>query len=169
MPKEETDPQIFIIRSILVTTDLSSEAQSAFSVAASLSSHYNATVTLLSCVDTTPQFSEFGLTTIDAPIVPEPEDLNKVRESLDRSLEGIIAAKFNPAATRFQVIEAPTQVKYSILRYIEQTSPDLVVMASHGRRGFARFVLGSVAEFVLRQSTRPTLIVPVARGDAPAV
>ncbi len=166
MPHKETAPQIFFIRSILVTTDLSPEAQSAFSVAASLSSHYNATVTLLSCVDTTPQFSEFGLTTIDAPIVPEPEDLSKVRESLNRSLEGVIASQFNPAVTRYQVIEAPIQVKYSVLRYIEEASPDLVVMASHGRRGFARFVLGSVAEFVLRRSSKPTLIVPVARGDA---
>lgn len=35
---------------------------------------------------------------------------------------------------------------------------DLIVMASHGRRGFARFVLGSQATRVLTHSTVPMLI-----------
>jgi nucleotide-binding universal stress UspA family protein len=153
-----------------VTTDLSPESQSAFSVAVSLSSHYNAAVTLLSCIDSTPQFSEFGLSTIDAPLISEPEDLNKIRESLNRSLERVIASEFKAAAVRYQVIEATMPVKYSILKYIEETSPDLVVMASHGRSGFARFVLGSVAEFIMRRSNKATLIVPVAgREDRPAI
>jgi CBS domain-containing protein len=32
-------------------------------------------------------------------------------------------------------------------------------MATHGRRGFSRFFLGSVAEMVLRESTCPVLTV----------
>jgi universal stress protein A len=36
---------------------------------------------------------------------------------------------------------------------------DLVVMASHGRKGFKHFVLGSVAEQVARESQVPVLIV----------
>ena len=36
---------------------------------------------------------------------------------------------------------------------------DLVVVGTHGRRGFARFVLGSVAERVVRTSTVPVLTV----------
>lgn len=35
---------------------------------------------------------------------------------------------------------------------------DLIVMASHGRRGFAKFVLGSEATRVLSHSTIPVLI-----------
>jgi nucleotide-binding universal stress UspA family protein len=36
---------------------------------------------------------------------------------------------------------------------------DLVVMGSHGRRGFRRFVLGSVAEHVVRAAPAPVLVV----------
>jgi nucleotide-binding universal stress UspA family protein len=35
---------------------------------------------------------------------------------------------------------------------------DLIVMASHGRRGFAKFLLGSQANKVVTQSTIPVLI-----------
>jgi nucleotide-binding universal stress UspA family protein len=38
---------------------------------------------------------------------------------------------------------------------------DRVVMGTHGRRDWRRFVLGSVAERFLRISTRPVLLVPL--------
>ncbi len=40
-----------------------------------------------------------------------------------------------------------------------QETPDLVVMASHGRTGLARFALGSVADRLVREGTTPVLIV----------
>jgi nucleotide-binding universal stress UspA family protein len=42
---------------------------------------------------------------------------------------------------------------------------DLVVMGTHGRRGFSRLTLGSNAEAVMRTSTVPVLLV---RAAAPA-
>ena len=36
---------------------------------------------------------------------------------------------------------------------------DLVVMGTHGRRGFSRLIMGSNAEAVMRTSTVPTLLV----------
>lgn len=38
---------------------------------------------------------------------------------------------------------------------------DIVVMGTHGRRGFQRLVLGSVAEAYLRLSVCPVLLVPL--------
>jgi len=43
-----------------------------------------------------------------------------------------------------------------VLKAGRKTGADLVVMATHGRRGFSRF-FGSVAEFVLDKSTCPVL------------
>jgi nucleotide-binding universal stress UspA family protein len=41
------------------------------------------------------------------------------------------------------------------------TSPgDVVVMTSHARSGFTRFVLGSVAEKLVRECEAPVLLVP---------
>ncbi len=41
----------------------------------------------------------------------------------------------------------------------EQSGADLIVMATHGRRGLSRFVLGSVAERVVREAPCPVLII----------
>ncbi len=47
----------------------------------------------------------------------------------------------------------------AILTAEKRTNADVVVMATHGRRGFKRFFLGSIAELVLRESTCPVLTV----------
>ena len=41
---------------------------------------------------------------------------------------------------------------------------DLLVMGTHGRKGFQRLILGSVAERCLRQATLPVLLIPSASG-----
>jgi nucleotide-binding universal stress UspA family protein len=48
------------------------------------------------------------------------------------------------------------------------TKHDLVVMGTHGRRGVARFALGSVTEKVIRACTRPVLVVNAQMVTPPA-
>lgn len=47
-----------------------------------------------------------------------------------------------------------------ILRYALRGSIDLIVLGTHGRSGFSRMLLGSVAERVLRGARCPVLTVP---------
>jgi nucleotide-binding universal stress UspA family protein len=47
----------------------------------------------------------------------------------------------------------------SILDYAEAHDIDLIVMSTHGRRGFRRLLLGSVAEEVVQRSSCPVLTV----------
>jgi nucleotide-binding universal stress UspA family protein len=47
----------------------------------------------------------------------------------------------------------------SILRAEKRLAADLIVIATHGRRGFSRVFLGSVAEMVLREATCPVLTI----------
>jgi nucleotide-binding universal stress UspA family protein len=53
----------------------------------------------------------------------------------------------------------------SILQAQADYHPDLLVMATHGRRGLSRMFLGSVAEAVVRKATCPVLTV---RDEIPA-
>jgi nucleotide-binding universal stress UspA family protein len=52
---------------------------------------------------------------------------------------------------------------------IDATGPDDVVLTSHGRSGVRRWLLGSVAEKLVRLGTVPTIVVPAgarrAAGD----
>ena len=50
-----------------------------------------------------------------------------------------------------------------ILRFADENSIDLILMATHGRSGFKRWAIGSVADKVLHASKVPVWLVP-ARG-----
>lgn len=62
--------------------------------------------------------------------------------------------------------EAPSldDVSVLILNAATAFNADLLVMGTHGRRGFQRLILGSVAERCVRQATLPVLLVPSAAG-----
>ncbi|NOT56789.1 MAG: universal stress protein [Deltaproteobacteria bacterium] len=47
-----------------------------------------------------------------------------------------------------------------ILRVTEQQAPDFIVMATHGRTGVQRFLLGSVTSKIVRAGSCPVLVVP---------
>ncbi len=51
----------------------------------------------------------------------------------------------------------------SIVAAAEEEEVDLIVMSSHGRTGFARFMLGSVAEKVVRHCPGPIYILKEPR------
>ena len=53
-----------------------------------------------------------------------------------------------------------------VLNAAKAEGSDLIVMGTHGRRGFQRLILGSVAERCVRQSTLPVLLIPSAAGNA---
>ncbi len=54
----------------------------------------------------------------------------------------------------------------SIVEYAAADKNTLIVMATHGRSGLQRWLLGSVAEKVLRATANPLLLVRAAEGGA---
>lgn len=48
----------------------------------------------------------------------------------------------------------------NIIDYAAKNNVDLIIMATHGRTGLARWALGSVADKVLREANRPVMVVP---------
>ena len=65
----------------------------------------------------------------------------------------------------YHVVDAPS-VHKEILAQANLLSADVVVVASHGRSGFDRLMLGSVAEKLLRSSPIPIMTVPAHVPDA---
>ncbi|WP_261543339.1 universal stress protein [Burkholderia multivorans] len=60
------------------------------------------------------------------------------------------------------VAPAGEDIPHRIVGLAGEIGADLIVMGTHGRRGFRRLVLGSVAERVLRQATCPVLMIPAS-------
>jgi nucleotide-binding universal stress UspA family protein len=71
------------------------------------------------------------------------------------------------SSARKQGVEAETTsieiqkgpVGAAIAEYAEQWPADLIVIGTHGRRGIRRLVMGTDAEYVVRTTTVPVLLV----------
>lgn len=72
---------------------------------------------------------------------------------------GVTASTAMVAATR-------EPIAATLLAEASKWQADLIVMGTHGRRGFGRAVLGSVAENLLRVSTLPVLMVRAHAGGS---
>jgi nucleotide-binding universal stress UspA family protein len=89
-------------------------------------------------------------------------------QNAQSALDAVVSTLPLPAArvkTRVQIGRPGEQV----VAYAREHDADLIVMASgeHGR--IARFLLGSVADYVVRAATCPVLIIPVHAHHASAV
>jgi nucleotide-binding universal stress UspA family protein len=55
-------------------------------------------------------------------------------------------------------------VAHTIVEYAKAISADLIVMGTHGRTGLAHFIIGSVAERVVRLAPCPVLTVGLEKS-----
>lgn len=90
----------------------------------------------------------------------------KIEQAYLSSQAQQIAVALNGAAT-CKVITGP--VVSALEQEITAADPDLVVMATHGRGGFSRAWLGSVADALIRNVHKPILLVRTESEDAPVV
>jgi len=98
------------------------------------------------------------------------EDVAECRNSsLERArlMVGRIAAQLEFKGFRTSVLTPDADPRHAIIETAADWPADLIVMGSHGRRGFDRLLLGSVAESVLRHAQCSVEIVRrgVAKAD----
>ena len=104
------------------------------------------------------------------PMIIEPAgmpvyaDLYKGQEEAARRQLGEIV-KTRLSGIKCQLSIHNGEPAQTILGIARRLQPDLLVMATHGRKGFSHFFLGSVAELVLRSATCPVLTVRGAEHD----
>lgn len=65
----------------------------------------------------------------------------------------------NAETRMIEVTNALEQASEKIVQTADELKVDLIVLGTHGRRGFNRLILGSVAEETLRTSTIPVLLI----------
>jgi nucleotide-binding universal stress UspA family protein len=79
---------------------------------------------------------------------------NPAVEDLERMLTAIKPTDPN---VRFQHRLATGDPASAIVRLAEEEKADLIVMGTHGRTGFFRLLMGSVAEAIVRRAKCPVL------------
>ncbi len=140
------------LRHILLTTDLSKDALRAFEPVLSLARQTRAKVSILHVVQ------DLQATPHGAPFAPAqsspslPRDIEKARVKL----EEICAPLTEGLDVSLHVIGHADPV-LGIVHFARDCGADLIALSTHGRTGFRRLALGSVAEEVLRKSPIPVL------------
>lgn len=77
------------------------------------------------------------------------------------------AKRLEAAGFRVATSVKEGEAKKEILEFAKRWKPDLIVVGSHGRRGFDRLLLGSVSEAVARHAQCSVRIVRAAGPAAP--
>lgn len=137
---------------ILVPTDGSENSDQAIEHAVDLAAKYDAAIHAVYVVNT--------------GAVPSPDP--GMREEFISAGEdhGADAVQAVAAAGKSAGIDVTTSVirgvpYEAILDYTEDNDIDLIVMGTHGRTGLRHFLLGSVAERVIRHTSVPVLLVRI--------
>jgi nucleotide-binding universal stress UspA family protein len=143
-----------MFKHVLIATDGSELAQKALAHGLALAKALDARVTAVTVTDIYP-------TGPYSPI-PMPSMIEHYEAAAALSAANILAA-VNDAATKLGVACVPLHVKdqapaEGILDAANESGCDVIVVASHGRSGMKRLLLGSVAQKVVTLSTVPVLI-----------
>jgi nucleotide-binding universal stress UspA family protein len=88
-------------------------------------------------------------------------DYDEHQASAAKALLAKAKAKAEAAGASAETVHMPrSQPADSIVEIAKSRGCDLIVMASHGRRGFRRLILGSQTAEVVARSPVPVLVIP---------
>jgi universal stress protein A len=138
----------FPFKRILAPVDFDPSSLMALDIAAKLAQQNDGTVSVLHIVPVD----------IDVSGMPQYVDLIKRQENIDREkLTAIV--KQHLTDVKWEVLDEMGPPAEVIVAVATRLPADLIVMVTHGRRGLARLVEGSIAEKVLRHAPCPVLAV----------
>lgn len=141
------------MKRVLCPVDFSETSRHALNHALAVAKWYEARVTVLHVIH--------PLLVLEPPVLfveaPREAELSDVGSRRERLREWLNAANA-PGDTDIAVDEGNPVLR--ILSHAASLPADLIVMGTHGRSGFDRFALGSVAEKVLRKAGCPVVTVP---------
>ncbi|WP_423199684.1 MULTISPECIES: universal stress protein [unclassified Cupriavidus] len=144
---------------ILVAIDGGPSSALAIGQATTLAKACNAEVKVLFVVDDSDLFFESSYI--------NPDDVMRELSNAGNTALAAAALRLENAGVRFltELAERPVspgQISATIVERAERWPADLIVMGTHGRRGFRRMVMGSVSEGVVAKTNKPVLLI---RGE----
>jgi nucleotide-binding universal stress UspA family protein len=136
----------------MIAVDSSRHAHAAAERGFELASRLDATIGLLYVVDTAKTIGD-----VDAGIT-HADLIALLKSEADETLNAI-AAEFSARDVERIIPEGHPRVE--ILACAERWEADLIVIGTHGRTGLMHLVMGSTAEYIVRHSKMPVMVVPL--------
>ena len=140
------------IKKILCAVDLNEGLPDAAEYTAWLAKNLDAEVIVLNVTPDVTHFSGF---------IISPDYTNEFVEKLDigahKAMEEFVPKYFSGVKTQSRVVHGDPAEE--IMACADENNVDLIVMTSHGRKGFDRLLLGSVVQKVAKNAPQPLLTV----------
>ncbi|GAB5518516.1 MAG: universal stress protein [Rhodothermales bacterium] len=151
------------VNRILVPTDFSETATQALASAVALAKAYRADLWLLHIpMPFAPEvYGMAGETMLDPDLDDRVQD--RIRVKMAETIDALDAS----AVPIHTLQRSGFNVGELIVEEANRLEADVIVMGTHGRRGLARLMLGSVAEYVARHASMSVLMVPKNGGVHP--
>ncbi len=141
------------IKHVLVATDFSAASTAALGYGRELARTFAATLHVLHVADNvTLQYGVEGY-------APLPEMQEGVEAAARQQLDALITEEDRVALHVEPVVVTATPKAAAIVHYAREHEIDLIVMGTHGHGAVRRFLMGSVAELVVRSAPCPVLTV----------
>ncbi|SPL71273.1 universal stress protein [Acinetobacter stercoris] len=139
---------------ILVPIDGSETSFAAVQQAADIAKNFRSKITVLQVLAIDPYIEAQYITAVRSNDIIDRAKQN-IQETLDKAKQlfrdqGLVV---DTKIAEGQVIH------HEIVQAAEEVGADLIVIGSHGRTGFKKFILGSVAQNVLGEVKIPVLVV----------
>ena len=149
------------IQSVLAPVDFSEHAHLGLAHARELARAYDATLDLMHIVEDVVFPSVYGID----PIAPQlPDVQQRATEALERMADEVVDGM---VPTNLHVIAG--YAARDIIDFAAENDTGLIAMATHGRTGLERFLIGSVTEKVIRSASCPVFTVkPFGKSLLPA-
>jgi nucleotide-binding universal stress UspA family protein len=142
---------------ILVATDGSTLSKKAVTSAIALAALSGAE---LVAVKVTPRYPQ---SYFEGSLPLDPAEVSKIEtlwaDEAKKMLEAVVKAGKAKGVTVKPVVVKSDIVSDAILATVKKQKADLIVMASHGRRGIKRLLLGSETQQVLTHASVPVLVL----------
>jgi nucleotide-binding universal stress UspA family protein len=139
---------------LLIATDGSELAGKAVAAGLALAESLGARVTVVTATEPWTAMANGGAFAFDFPI---EQYERTAAEDAERTLSGALA-QARQAGVQCDTVHVMDFPAEAIIDTAKARGCDLIVMASHGRRGVARVLLGSQATRVVALSSMPVLI-----------
>jgi nucleotide-binding universal stress UspA family protein len=157
-----------VFNRILVPVDFSSCSHAACDLASSMAMKLGATIELLH-VQEPPAWQGFVIPelVVNVPNEASTSLYKFVQTRTQRALEHLAEKLQHAGVTQVRHRQEAGEPGKVIISVAEEERFDLIVMGTHGRKGFERLVMGSVAERVVRRAPCPVLTVRVGDESVP--
>lgn len=148
---------------ILCAVDFSEPSRVAMLDACAITKRSGGRLTLLNVFE--PPAAALAATDMIAPAGPKLVEM--VTQELERKLEGWRAEAERLVEGKVATKILPGEPAAEVVRFAREGAFDLVVVATHGRHGVKRLLLGSVAERIAREAPCSVLVArpPVVHPD----